>query len=78
MPSHSGTAETSKPMKVLCVKDDEGVLRPQAGIWEAESPGYESAVMEQWEATTSKKKNFQGCTLVQAELTELAVSERSE
>lgn len=57
-------------VKVYVVKDEEGILRPQAGIWESEGR-YGQAVLDEWNINTSKKKHFRGCTLVKAEITEI-------
>jgi hypothetical protein len=57
-------------MNVLVIKDEEGILRPQAGIWEAASESYIRAVQEEWDNSLIKKKHFKGCTLVPATLTE--------
>jgi len=58
-------------MKVLTIKDEEGILRPAAGIWSAESDRLVMAVKEEWEANMSQKKQFRGCSLIEAELTEI-------
>lgn len=58
-------------MKVLVVKDEEGILRPQYGIWEGEAGSYSKAVREDWIERLSKKKQYQGCQLVEANLTEI-------
>jgi hypothetical protein len=57
-------------MKVLVIKDEEGVMRPGAGIWPIVSENMTKAIKEEWDINLSKKKNFKGCTLVEAELTE--------
>ncbi len=56
-------------VKVLVIKDEDGVLRPQAGIWADTNEGYSESVKKQFDYDYKKKWN--GCTLVQAELTEL-------
>ena len=58
-------------MKVLVVKDEEGLLRPQAGIWSSNGT-YADAVKKEWEVNLKKKSHLKGCTLVEAELTELS------
>ncbi len=57
-------------MKVLVIKDEEGILRPQAGIWVDAGGVFAQAVKEEWETNLSQKKHFKGCSLVEAELTE--------
>ena len=55
----------------LTIKDEEGILRPSALIYSVESERLVKAVKDEWEANTSKKKEFRGCSLVEAELTEI-------
>lgn len=57
-------------MKVLVIKDEEGILRPQAGIWVDTGGVFAKAVKEEWKNNLSKKKHFKGCSLVEAELIE--------
>lgn len=56
-------------LKVLVIKDEEGKLRPMAGIWPAEGT-LGKAYQEEWEYKLSGKKEFQGCQLVKATLKE--------
>jgi hypothetical protein len=58
-------------MKVLTIKDEEGVLRPSALCYAADNERLVKAIRDEWEANTSKKKEFRDCTLVEAELTEI-------
>ncbi len=54
-----------------CVKDiEDGMLRPQAGIWNADGL-IGKANKEEWDENLSKKKHFKGSTLVLVTLTEL-------
>lgn len=54
-------------MKVLVVKDDEGILRPQAGIWHQDpNSNYDVARIS---ADHYLERN-KGCTIVEAELIE--------
>ena len=57
-------------MKVLVIKDPDGELKPGAGIWPVLSPALAQAVKDEWTNNLSKKNPFQGCALVEAELTE--------
>lgn len=58
-------------MKVLVIKDADGILRPGHYIVPMASEALIKAVREEWEQNMSKKKEFRGSTLVEAELTEI-------
>lgn len=60
-------------MKVLVVKDEEGILRPTALCYTMSSPLMVKAIKDEWEAKTSKKKEFKNCILVEAELIEINI-----
>lgn len=57
-------------MLVWVVKDEEGYLRPMAGIWPA-SGAMGRDMKNVWDENWSKQKKYKGCTLVKATLTEI-------
>lgn len=61
--------DTNK-IQVWVVKDEEGNLRPEAYIRENIDDDWDKAIWSNWDNTLSKRKQFQGCTLVKAVLTE--------
>lgn len=52
-------------MKILTVKDEDGILRPQAGIWNDNEAGRRSS------QDFINKPSNKDCSIVLAELTEI-------
>jgi hypothetical protein len=58
-------------MKVFVIKDEMGKLRPQASIWVIDDASWREATLKEWETRLSKKREFDGCSMVEAELREI-------
>lgn len=61
------TKRKDTAMKVLVVQDEEGTLRPQAGIWAAETEMQKEAAKANSEAYLNKPQS-RGLKVVEAEL----------
>lgn len=57
-------------IKVWVVRDEEGILRPMRGLWVISSENISKAVVEEWQESLSKKKEYKTSNLVKATLTE--------